>query len=235
LFPGKNTWYLFGAQVLIIMVTWILWMVLNIDQPNIDPGISGGQRTMEGLYQAVGLRACGYYIIEMRYIAPALQFLFMVVMYISAFPVMMSLRSTNIYEERSLGQNDKSKYGIDDDSGSKQNESQLGVCTSTPRMVSKVSQSAGTYPSTISLRHLVALRSRIPDLRSRALSTTDRRSRVRHLQRAVRDCLGIRQHRPISRCALQLIFILRCMACAIETDPPCRHVTGSASGFTLCC
>ncbi|KAK5172204.1 uncharacterized protein LTR77_003842 [Saxophila tyrrhenica] len=127
LFPGKSTWNLFIVQVSITLVTWIFWILLNIDQPIVDPGFGGGQRAMDGLYQALGLRSCGFYIVEMRYMAPALQFFFLVVMYISAYPIIMSLRSTNIYEERSLGQDDRSKYAVDDEGRPRQSQSQLGV------------------------------------------------------------------------------------------------------------
>ena len=61
---------------------------------------------MDGLYQAHALRAAGFYIIVIDQIAPALQIFYLVVMYLSAFPIILSLRQSNIYEERSLGQDD---------------------------------------------------------------------------------------------------------------------------------
>lgn len=64
---------------------------------------------------------------EISKIAPALQFLYLALMYTSAFPLIMSLRQTNVYEERSLGQSDTSKYGNVDDAHGAQ-VSQVGVC-----------------------------------------------------------------------------------------------------------
>lgn len=67
------------------------------------------------------------YIITISEVAPALQFFYLVVMYISAYPIIMSLRATNIYEERSLGQTDSSKYGRDSQEDGNASKSQLGV------------------------------------------------------------------------------------------------------------
>ncbi|KAK3719147.1 hypothetical protein LTR37_004711 [Vermiconidia calcicola] len=127
LFPAKNTWILFGSQVAITLTAWIFWVLLNIDQPAVDPGFPPGPRTMDGLYQALGLRSCGFYVVHISDLAPALQFFYLLVMYISAFPVLMSLRHTNIYEERSLGQDDRSKFGTDAEGRQRGSQSQLGV------------------------------------------------------------------------------------------------------------
>lgn len=103
LFPSKNTWYLLGIQVSINLTAWVLWIILQINFEPIDPGIPTGRRVMDGLYQAQSLRASGFYIINITSLAPALQIFYLAAMYISAYPIMMSLRHTNIYEERSLG------------------------------------------------------------------------------------------------------------------------------------
>ena len=62
---------------------------------------------MDGLYQAHGVRSVGFTIITMSSIAPALQVYYMFNMYISAIPFIISLRATNIYEDRSMGIYDK--------------------------------------------------------------------------------------------------------------------------------
>ncbi|KAI9695015.1 MAG: hypothetical protein M1822_000632 [Bathelium mastoideum] len=104
LFPKKNTWYLVGVQVTIFLLLWLAFEILNLGY---DPVLSTipdpGQRTMDGLYQAHGVRSSGFYIITQSSLSPACQVFFMVNMYISAIPFIVSLRSTNIYEERSIG------------------------------------------------------------------------------------------------------------------------------------
>lgn len=58
---------------------------------------------MAGLFQAFGVRTAGMYIIPMSQVAPALLVLYTGAMYISGLPIIISIRSTNIYEERSIG------------------------------------------------------------------------------------------------------------------------------------
>ncbi|KAK5936819.1 hypothetical protein PMZ80_010938 [Knufia obscura] len=109
LFPAKNTYILLLTQIAINLTAWVLFILLNINYTPVDPSIPPGLRIFQGLYQAHGLRASGFYIINISDVAPALQFFYMVAMYISAFPIIMSVRTTNIYEERSIGQDDESK------------------------------------------------------------------------------------------------------------------------------
>jgi Trk-type K+ transport system membrane component len=91
-------------QVGINLLSWVLFILLNLHYAPVTSTIPDtGQRVMDGLYQAHGLRAAGYYIISISDIAPALQIFYLVVMYISAYPFIMSVRQTNVYEERSLG------------------------------------------------------------------------------------------------------------------------------------
>lgn len=81
---------------------------------------------MNGLFQSVELRAGGMYIITISEVSPALQFFYMIIMYLSMYPLIVSLRESNIYEERSLGQDDATKFGhkSDNDNAPK---SQVGV------------------------------------------------------------------------------------------------------------
>ena len=107
LFPRKNTWYLFLFQTGVTLLSWVAFEILNIGFGPVDPGIPPGQRAMDGLYQAHGLRSAGFYIITMTSIAPALQVYYIFIMYISAIPFIISLRATNVYEDRSMGVYDR--------------------------------------------------------------------------------------------------------------------------------
>jgi Trk-type K+ transport system membrane component len=120
LFPKKNTWYLLTIQVGINLLAWVLFILLNLGYGPVNSSIpNAGQRVMDGLYQAHGLRAAGYSIITISSVAPALQVFYMVIMYISAYPFIMSVRQTNVYEERSLGIDDPSTSQLEkQDSGS---------------------------------------------------------------------------------------------------------------------
>ncbi|KAF2083681.1 TrkH-domain-containing protein, partial [Saccharata proteae CBS 121410] len=102
LFPSKETWYLFLIQLTIDLAMWVLFEVLNLGLPAVT-SIPPGTRTIDGLFQATALRTSGAYIITISSLAPALLVAYLVAMYISSFPIVMALRQTNTYEERSVG------------------------------------------------------------------------------------------------------------------------------------
>jgi potassium uptake Trk family protein len=102
LFPSWETWYLFAIQLILDFSMWILFEVLNLGLPavmTVPPNV----RVFDGLFQATGLRNSGAYIINMSFLAPALLIAYLIAMYISNFPIVMALRQTNTYEERSIG------------------------------------------------------------------------------------------------------------------------------------
>lgn len=102
LFPSKETWYLLAIQLTIDITVWILFEILNLGLPAVM-AIPTHVRVFDGLFQATGLRTSGSYIISMSSLAPALLIAYIVTMYISNFPIVMALRQTNTYEERSIG------------------------------------------------------------------------------------------------------------------------------------
>ena len=102
LFPSINTWYLTAVQIALHLLLWIMWIVLQIDYPNIID-IPPGNRIISGLFQALGVRTAGFMVISMSDIAPALLVLYTAAMYISGLPIIIWIRSTNVYEEKSLG------------------------------------------------------------------------------------------------------------------------------------
>lgn len=77
-------------------------MNLDIGLPAYQ-SIPPGPRVLAGLFQGLAARASGFSIVPIASLAPALQFLYVVMMYIAVYPVALSIRSTNVYEERSLG------------------------------------------------------------------------------------------------------------------------------------
>ncbi|KAL8673629.1 MAG: hypothetical protein Q9168_001935 [Polycauliona sp. 1 TL-2023] len=70
--------------------------------------IEPGARTIVGLFTSLGLRTGGFYAVTISFLAPALQVFYIVVMYVSSFPIIMALRQTNTYEEQSIGLDAKS-------------------------------------------------------------------------------------------------------------------------------
>lgn len=113
LFPSRETWYLLFIQVSIDITAWLCFEILNIGMPDVE-SIPTGIRVLDGLFQATGLRTSGAYIISFSSLAPACLVAYLVIMYISSYPLVLTLRKTNTYEERSIGlqEHDSSAAGI---------------------------------------------------------------------------------------------------------------------------
>ncbi|KAH8723811.1 potassium transport protein-like protein 1 [Phaeosphaeriaceae sp. PMI808] len=113
LFPSRETWYLLFIQVMIDITAWLCFEILNIGIPDVD-ALPTGTRILDGLFQATGLRTSGAYIIAFSSLAPACLVAYVVIMYISSYPMLLTLRKTNTYEERSIGlqEHDSSAAGI---------------------------------------------------------------------------------------------------------------------------
>ncbi|OAL57355.1 potassium transport protein-like protein 1 [Pyrenochaeta sp. DS3sAY3a] len=113
LFPSRETWYLLVIQVVIDITAWLCFEILNIGMPDIE-ALPTGTRILDGLFQATGLRTSGAYIIAFSSLAPACLVAYLVIMYISSYPMVLTLRKTNTFEERSIGlqEHDSSAAGI---------------------------------------------------------------------------------------------------------------------------
>lgn len=62
-----------------------------------------GYRVLDGLFQALAVRAGGFYVVTIANLRQGLLVLYVLMMYVSAYPVLVTMRNTNVYEERSLG------------------------------------------------------------------------------------------------------------------------------------
>ncbi|KAK0209988.1 potassium transporter [Desarmillaria ectypa] len=102
LFPSHQTWFLVIILLLMSFVEWVAFEVLNAGLEFYDT-MPTADKIISGLFQGLATRATGFSIVPLASVAPALQFLYMVMMYIAVYPVAMSIRSTNTYEEGSLG------------------------------------------------------------------------------------------------------------------------------------
>lgn len=58
---------------------------------------------MDGLFQASSTRTAGFAVVNLADLHPAIQVSYLIMMYISVFPIAISMRRTNVYEEKSLG------------------------------------------------------------------------------------------------------------------------------------
>ncbi|KAF7969625.1 hypothetical protein HWV62_26803 [Athelia sp. TMB] len=85
LFPSHQTWFLLTILVFLNCTDWLAFLVLDIGNPAIDY-LPLGIRFVDGLLQAVAVRAAGFGTVSLAALSPA-----------------VNVRSTNVYEEKSLG------------------------------------------------------------------------------------------------------------------------------------
>ena len=62
-----------------------------------------GVRLIDGLFQALAVRSGGFYVVSIPSLRIGLLILYVIMMYISVYPVVITMRNSNVYEERSLG------------------------------------------------------------------------------------------------------------------------------------
>lgn len=102
LFPAGATWWLFAILVILNGIDLIFFIILDLHNPvvtHLAPGI----RFLDGLFQAASTRTAGFAVVNLAELHPAVQVSYMIMMYISVFPIAISMRRTNVYEEKSLG------------------------------------------------------------------------------------------------------------------------------------
>jgi len=81
---------------------WAAFELLNIGNTATN-AIPKNYRVLDGLFQALAVRSGGFYVINISSLRIGLQVLYVIMMYISVYPVVITMRHSNVYEERSLG------------------------------------------------------------------------------------------------------------------------------------
>jgi len=102
LFPSHQTWFLLTVLIALNGTDWFFFLVLDLGNSAVT-SIPVGVRVIIGLLQATAVRAAGFATVNLSDLAPAVKVLYVIMMYVSVYPVAMSVRSTNVYEEKSLG------------------------------------------------------------------------------------------------------------------------------------
>jgi Trk-type K+ transport system membrane component len=86
----------------VIQAKLLLTNALQLNDPTVT-SLSGGHRFLAGLFQAASTRTAGFAVVNIADLHPAVQVSYLIMMYISIFPIAMSIRQSNVYEEKSLG------------------------------------------------------------------------------------------------------------------------------------
>jgi len=102
LFPSRPTWILFGFLFALNFIDALLLIVLDLDNPSVT-NLPLAQRTLAAVFQAASSRHTGTSTFNLADLNPAAQFSLLVMMYISVYPIALTIRASNTYEERALG------------------------------------------------------------------------------------------------------------------------------------
>ncbi|GFF78286.1 putative cation transporter [Aspergillus udagawae] len=116
LFRSRPTWVLFGILFVLNFVDVLLIVLLDLHNPAVNT-LSGGQRVLAAIFQAASARHTGTSSFNLAEVNPAVQFSLLVMMYISIFPIAISIRASNTYEERALGLYPSDQDELDENNG----------------------------------------------------------------------------------------------------------------------
>ncbi|KAJ4293347.1 low affinity potassium transporter [Kalmusia sp. IMI 367209] len=86
LFPSGANWWLFWVLILLNGIDLIFFIILDTVS-----------------FKLLLLRTAGFAVVNLADLHPAIQVSYLIMMYISVFPIAISMRKTNVYEEKSLG------------------------------------------------------------------------------------------------------------------------------------
>jgi Trk-type K+ transport system membrane component len=141
MFPSTPTWWLLLTLIVLNGTDWIFFELLNINN-DVITSIPTGSRVLDGLFQALAVRSGGFYIVPISSLRIGLQVLYVLMMYISVYPVVITMRNSNVYEERSLG------IYTNDPAGNDTSDPELGV-------INRLKKSVGLQPTTESSAYFI--------------------------------------------------------------------------------
>jgi Trk-type K+ transport system membrane component len=97
LFPSIQTWWLFLILFIITVTELIMFLILDFWLP-VVADIPWGYRVLDGFFQSVSTRNAGFSVINIADVNPGLTIVYVIAMYISVYPVTISMRRTNVYQ-----------------------------------------------------------------------------------------------------------------------------------------
>ncbi|KAI5926317.1 cation transport protein-domain-containing protein [Camillea tinctor] len=102
MFPAKDTWMFAATFMGFVIADWVLILLLGIGNPTME-AIPLGQRIFDALFQGFSIPSGGYAIVSPSAVYFDVQVLWLIVYYTAAYPHIITMRNSNVYEERSLG------------------------------------------------------------------------------------------------------------------------------------
>lgn len=117
LFPATATWILAGILFALNFIDTLLIVVLDLNNPEVNV-LPVGPRILAAIFQSASSRHTGTATFNLANVNPAVQFSLLVMMYISVYPIAISIRMSESYEDHSIGLYD-AEESLDEQQGSK--------------------------------------------------------------------------------------------------------------------
>ncbi|RKF57010.1 Low-affinity potassium transport protein [Erysiphe neolycopersici] len=102
LFSSEHTWCLLALLIFFNAFDWTIFEIFNHYSTEVST-MSTKSIILDGFFQTVSMRSSGFTVIPISSLFIGLQTLYVIMMYISEYPITITMRSSNVYEERSLG------------------------------------------------------------------------------------------------------------------------------------
>lgn len=102
MFPSRDTWVFIATFGSFVAADWVLILILSIGNPTMEV-IPLGRRIFISLFEGFSIPSGGYAIVSPSAMYFDVQVLWLVIFYTAAYPHIITMRKTNVYEERSLG------------------------------------------------------------------------------------------------------------------------------------
>ncbi|KAI8344031.1 cation transport protein-domain-containing protein [Chlamydoabsidia padenii] len=102
LFPSAQTWWLLAILIAINMTEVVVFISTNFWLPVMD-NIPIASQLLDALFQGIATRNAGFSVVNLGLLNPGTILVYIVAMYIGVYPVAISMRNSNVYQERSLG------------------------------------------------------------------------------------------------------------------------------------
>ncbi|KAI7883489.1 hypothetical protein K492DRAFT_126339 [Lichtheimia hyalospora FSU 10163] len=97
LFSSSQTWWLVFALVTINLVEIVVFLATNFWLPVLE-GLSWGSRVLDAYFQGVAIRNAGFSVVNLELLNPGTQIVYIIAMYISVYPVAISIRNSNLFQ-----------------------------------------------------------------------------------------------------------------------------------------
>ena len=94
LFSGAQTLVLSLMLIALIVLQYVAFLALSLDRSSLLADNSAGSLVYQGLFQTISTRNAGFSVFNFRDLSPALLVVYIVMMYLSPVPYVLTLRST---------------------------------------------------------------------------------------------------------------------------------------------